>query len=80
MELSDRRTLGQIGENVSWRDTVDPDLVVCPFNSEGSSHVSNSGLGEIVWSLGLGDIDNLLVSGREYQMKKDIRIQTWNQS
>lgn len=28
------RTLGQVGEDVSGRDTVDSDLVVCPFDSK----------------------------------------------
>lgn len=66
-----RRTLGQVGEDVSWRDTVDPDLVVCPLDGERSGHVSNSSLGEVVWGLGLGDVDNLIISHCQDQLRRE---------
>jgi hypothetical protein len=34
VETAIKRTLGQVGEDVSWRDTVDSDLVVCPLDGE----------------------------------------------
>lgn len=48
----------QSREHVTRADTVNSDVMGGPFNSEGRSQVSHSGLGGVVWSLGLGNVNN----------------------